>query len=73
MCHFAGQGPGHGHNHGPNCHQGGCGCHGHHVSGFRRHFLTVAEKKAHLEEYLKELQAEAKAVEERLKELGEGA
>ncbi|WP_161484942.1 DUF5320 domain-containing protein [Neomoorella mulderi] len=31
------------------------------------------EKKDRLEAYLKELQAEVKAVEERLKELGEGA
>lgn len=53
--------------------QGGCCCHGHHAGGFHRHFLTAAEKKARLEEYLKELQAEVKAVEERLKELGEGA
>ncbi|WP_406677026.1 DUF5320 domain-containing protein [Moorella sp. ACPs] len=51
----------------------GCCCHGHHPGGFHRRFLTTAEKKARLEEYLKELQAEVKAVEERLKELGEGA
>ncbi|MGI9861947.1 DUF5320 domain-containing protein [Moorella naiadis] len=73
MCHFADQGHGHGYHQGRNCHQRKCGCHGHHGAGFHRHFLTAAEKKAHLEEYLKELQAEAKAVEERLKELGEGA
>ncbi|AKX95054.1 hypothetical protein MTHERMOG20_25250 [Moorella thermoacetica] len=53
--------------------QGGGCCHNHHAGGFRRHFLTAAEKKDRLEEYLKELQAEVKAVEERLKELGEGA
>ncbi|MEW8959854.1 MAG: DUF5320 domain-containing protein [Moorella sp. (in: firmicutes)] len=51
---------------------GGC-CHSHHHGGFHRRFLTTAEKKARLEEYLKELQAEVKAVEEKLKELGEGA
>ncbi|WP_258358656.1 hypothetical protein [Moorella sulfitireducens (nom. illeg.)] len=50
----------------------GC-CHGHHHGGFHRRFLTTAEKKARLEEYFKELQAEVKAVEEKLKELGEGA
>ncbi|GAF25436.1 DUF5320 domain-containing protein [Neomoorella thermoacetica] len=59
-----------GHDCGPRW---GCCCHGHHHGGFHRHFLSDAEKKARLEEYLKELQAEVKAVEERLKELGEGA
>ncbi|CEP69265.1 Uncharacterized [Moorella glycerini] len=54
-------------------HQGGCCCHGHHPGGFHRHYLTAVEKKDRLEAYLKELQAEVKAVEERLKELGEGA
>lgn len=50
----------------------GC-CHSHHHGGFHRRSSTTAEKKARLEEYLKELQAEVKAVEEKLKELGEGA
>ncbi|GEA14108.1 hypothetical protein E308F_03490 [Moorella sp. E308F] len=53
--------------------RGGCCCHGHHPGGFHRHYLTAVEKKDRLEAYLKELQAEVKAVEERLKELGEGA
>lgn len=65
---------GYGHNHGHDCgYRRGCGCHGQHPMGFHRHFLTAAEKKARLEEYLKELHAEVKAVEERLKEMGEGA
>ncbi|QGP91430.1 hypothetical protein MGLY_07630 [Neomoorella glycerini] len=70
MCNYAGYGHNRGHDWGP---QRGCCCHGHHPMGFHRHFLTAAEKKARLEEYLKELQAEVKAVEERLKKLGEGA
>jgi hypothetical protein len=37
--------------------------------GFHRHFRTQDERVAHLEEYLKQLQSEAKAVEERLAEL----
>jgi len=36
---------------------------------FRRHFPTREERIAWLEEYLKELRAEAKAVEERIAEL----
>jgi hypothetical protein len=42
--------------------------HQHHCQpgGFHRHFHTQDERVAHLEEYLKQLQAEAKAVEERL-------
>jgi len=36
---------------------------------FRRHFITREEQIARLEEYLKELQAEAKGVEERIAEL----
>jgi hypothetical protein len=36
---------------------------------FRRRFATREERIARLEAYLKELQAEAKAVEERLAEL----
>ncbi|MDK2817498.1 MAG: hypothetical protein PWR22_2127 [Moorella sp. (in: firmicutes)] len=65
---------GYGHNLGYDCgpRRGRC-CHGHHPGGFHRRFLTTAEKKARLEEYLKELQAEVKAVEKKLKELGEGA
>ena len=47
-----------------NHHHHGC-CHG----GFHRHLRTREERIARLEEYLKELQAEAKAVEERVAEL----
>jgi len=39
---------------------------------FRRHFPTREEQIAWLEEYLKELQAEAKGVEERIAELRAG-
>ncbi|MDO9333170.1 MAG: hypothetical protein Q7T57_01425 [Dehalococcoidales bacterium] len=53
-------------------HHGGCscGCHQHH-SGmrFHRYFISHEEIIAGLEEYLKQLQAEAKGVEERLAEL----
>jgi hypothetical protein len=48
----------------------GCGQHGHHSSwGFRRHFISQDEVIAGLEEYLKELQAEANGVKERIMEL----
>ena len=47
-------------------HPGGCCC----VPGFgRRRFLTREEIIGQLEEYLKQLQAEAKGVEERIAEL----
>ncbi|MGI9861932.1 DUF5320 domain-containing protein [Moorella naiadis] len=72
MCRSTAYGHHHCHAHMGGLQEGGC-CHSRHAGGFHRHFLTAAEKKARLEEYLKELQAEAKAVEERLKELGEGA
>lgn len=39
---------------------------------FRRHFPTREERIACLEQYLKDLQAEAKAVEERIAELRAG-
>ena len=48
----------------------GCGCHQHHGGmGFHRRFIPREEIAARLEEYLKQLQAEAKGVEERLAEL----
>ncbi len=69
-------------------HHGGCGCghHGHHapwdvghhrehhhIPGYRRRrFLTREEVIAQLEEYLKNLQAEAKGVEERIDDLKKG-
>lgn len=57
-------------------HQGKCCCSGHnnrHHTGFRRNFLSKDEKKAQLEKYLNDLQAEMKAVEEILKGMREGA
>lgn len=64
----------HGEHHGR--HGCGCGrqhfgsemgdCHGMH---FRRRFLTREERIARLEEYLKVLQAEVKAVEEAIAEM----
>ena len=75
---------GHGHGmhprHGGECgcghgghprHGGECGCGGE-GGPFRRHFFTREERIAWLEEYLKELQAEAKGVEERIAELKAG-
>lgn len=54
------------HHHG-NC---GCGCHQHHGGmGFHRRFVSREEVINNLEEYLKQLQAEAKGVEERIAEL----
>ena len=58
------------------CHEGrherGCGCHeGSESAGihFERRFVTRAERIAQLEAYLKDLQTEAKAVEERIAEM----
>jgi hypothetical protein len=65
---------GHGH-HGINRewqHYGGCNCGCHKEQGgmkFHRQFVSQEEIIAGLEEYLKQLQAEAKGVEERLAEL----
>ena len=47
-------------------HAGDCGCGGH---GFHRRFVSRGERIASLEEYLKDLQAEAQAVQERIAEL----
>ena len=57
--------------HGLGQHHGGCRCECHHHEGigFRRHFIPREEIIARLEEYLKQLQAEAKGVEERITEL----
>jgi hypothetical protein len=47
-----------------------CGCHQYHGGmGFHRHFIPREEIITRLEEYLKQLQAEAKGVEERIAEL----
>jgi hypothetical protein len=53
-------------------HECGCGCgrHGQTANwGFRRHFISRDEVITRLEEYLKQLQAEAKGVEEHIAEL----
>ncbi len=67
---------GHGEHHGFHGHTCWCGCYD---FGFRMHFgpgihftrrfSTKEERIAWLEEYLKELKAEVKAVEERLAEI----
>ncbi|MFH0768291.1 MAG: hypothetical protein V1932_01830 [Chloroflexota bacterium] len=60
--------------HEPHGHHGcSCGCHQHHGGmGFHRRFVSREEIAARLEEYLKQLQAEAKGVEERISELKKG-
>ncbi|MFC1920605.1 hypothetical protein ACFLYQ_02640 [Chloroflexota bacterium] len=62
--HGYGHSPGHGHGGGEQA--SGCCCHSGH--GFRR-FPTREEQIAHMEEYLNNLKAEAKGVEEHLAEL----
>ncbi len=57
---------GHGAHHRHGCE---CGCGGHGVGGFRRRFATKAERIAELKEYLEDLKAEAKGVEEQIAEL----
>lgn len=47
--------------------QGSCG--GEHPFGFRRWFSTAEDEAAKLEQYLKDLEAEAKGVRERIAEL----
>jgi hypothetical protein len=65
-CHYEDHGMHRGcHHEGCNCH-----CHRHHGEmGFHRRFISQEEMGAQLEEYLKELRAEAKGVEERIAEL----
>ncbi len=46
----------------------GYGMHGH-EHGYRRHFLTKAEKTEKLKNYAEELKKELKAVEEKIKEM----
>lgn len=65
---------GHGHHEidqGWHHHEGcRCGRHRHHGGmGFHRRFISQEEIVARLEDYLKQLQAEAKGVEERITEL----
>ena len=69
---------GHGGRHGDHgccCGEGdrgrGMGCHT--GRGFGRRFSTREERITRLEEYLKDLQAEARAVEERLAEMRAGS
>ena len=53
-------------------HHGGCSCECHQQHGgmrFHRHFISREEIITRLEEYLKQLQAEAKGVEERIAEM----
>ncbi len=61
---------GHGEYYGHHGH-GGCCCQsgGFHGRPFLRHFPSREERIARLEEYLKDVQAEARAVEERLAEM----
>jgi hypothetical protein len=46
----------------------GCGMHGH-GHGYRRRFLTKAEKIEKLKDYAEELKKELEAVEEKIKEM----
>jgi hypothetical protein len=68
----------HGHQeHGMNREKGhgecSCGCHQHQEGmGFHRRFVSREDVVNRLEEYLKQLQAEAKGVEERIAELKKG-
>ncbi|HHY91862.1 MAG TPA: hypothetical protein GX511_00815 [Firmicutes bacterium] len=65
MCGRHGFGPGFGFGFGGGCCSGRPGFGPH----FHRHFLTKEERIARVKEYLEALRAEAKAVEEYLKEL----
>ena len=58
----------HGCCHAEHHRQQGCGCGGH-PFGFHRRFSAREEEEAALEQYLKDLEAEAKGVRERLTEL----
>ncbi len=65
---WAGGGYGH---HGMQGQGGGCrcGCHHHENMGFHRRFVSREEIIERLEDYLKQLQAEAKGVEEHIAKL----
>ena len=56
---------GHHRRHEDHC---GCGMHGE-EHGYRRRFLTKAEKMGKLKSYAEELKNELKAVEEKIKEM----
>lgn len=51
------------------CESGSCGCGCDHEEGFERQFYTREEKIQMLEDYLEDLKAEQKGVEEALEEL----
>jgi len=55
-------------HHGRHDDYSGCGMHGH-EQGYRRRFLTKAEKTEKLKNYAEELKEELKAVEEKIKEM----
>lgn len=55
-------------HHGSHTNATFCGCHGHHCSD-SRHFWTEEDRLAYHEQHLKDLRAEVKAAEARLKEL----
>lgn len=61
-------------HHGSGCDCGcNCGCGGHHEGGFvSRRFVSKQEIITRLEEYLKQLRAEAAGVEERIAEIKKG-
>ena len=61
---------GHGESYGHH-ESGACSCQqgGFHERPFHRHFPSREERIARLEDYLKDIQSEAKAVEERLAEM----
>ena len=68
MGHAHGEGSGH-HNSGCDC-GCNCGCGGHHGGGLiSRRFISKEEIITRLEEYLKQIRAEAVGVEERIDEL----
>jgi hypothetical protein len=50
-------------------HHGYCGCGMHGQEGYRRRFLTKAEKTEKLKDYAEELKKELEAVEEKIKEM----
>lgn len=57
------------HHHGRRGQHHLCACGGHTPQHFQRRFMTQKQQIARLEEYLKDLQEEAKAVEEHIDEL----
>jgi hypothetical protein len=67
--HHGGCGHHAGHGSTESSHHGGCCC----TSGHgNRHFFTQEEMIKHLEDYLKQLQSEAKGVEEHIEKLKKG-